>query len=152
MAPGLEEEVVFQVMDETDDGVYLQDKVGALRELGFKIDSKKVKIAQERYKLLQAYNSQDNSKRAIRKRKKKTFKKVIADRIEIIKGNDPTVISCKPVLYCNCGLCPSCEDRMLEKVNIRTTHLVKSEKSYHKVTKSHQSNRFAYCQNCEEVF
>jgi hypothetical protein len=155
MAPGLEEEVVMQVMSKGNDRQYLSDRIEALRELGFKINDKAVKTAIERYELLQAYNSQDNSPRARKKRVKEIkekFKQVCEEQIEKLKEEDPSVISVKIVRYFRgCwNYCKCCGEKKSEFIGLRYNYLNEEEGVLSK-RETEDSTSFEYCFGCGHI-
>jgi hypothetical protein len=95
MAPNLEKELASLVITEgsQNDKQYLQERIDALRDMGFKVDERAVQTELERYELVQRYNSQDNSRRAIKKiRREKLFQAACA-KLDELKAKDPKIIS-----------------------------------------------------------
>ncbi len=163
MIAGLEEELVFQVLETGEDEQYLSDRINALKDLDLTVDSKKVKIAIKRYKLLQEYNSQDNSRIGVirsmrenrRKRRvdvKKSIEDLTRDEIEKLKLK-PEIISLKvkdkklrEISCCNdCGSVRM-RYRMAKAVRIIKNEDIDDERIYEKEKSSYIL--FHYCADC----
>ena len=75
--------------------------------MGFEINDKRVETSIRRYVLIQEYDSQDNSKRAVKKRMKKRFGNVKKRVQEIIMEKLPSMVDqkCVSVVFraCTCG-------------------------------------------------
>lgn len=140
----LEEEIVFQSMKETDDKQYLLDKVKALRELGFKINPRRIRTSVRRFELLQAYDKQDNKRGNHRKVIRERFNELVASRIEALKESDPSIISGKVIkglnYECVCGGTQISYD-------LKITRLQRYGKSVVKVEKI-LKNELPYCWKC----
>ena len=154
MAPGLEEEVVEQVMSETDDREYIQEKMEALRELGFKINDKKVESAIKRYELLQEYNSQNNNRRNIKKKMKERFDRLTQEEIESAKNEDSSIIDGKVRDSLNSkDNCPLC-GRHFRDYSIKLERIKKSPTGQYITTfkdKPFKNRYFQYCWTCGTV-
>ena len=150
MAPGLEEEVVMQVMKEGNDRQYLADKVEALRSLGFKINNNAIKTAIERYEFLQAYNSQDNNAKTRKKRIQNRLDKIYEEEVERLMSKDASIVSVKRYKPIRHGMRHnSCSGKVIQQ-NIDITRIKKSKAGiYHKVIES--GLLFYLCSKCGVV-
>ncbi len=113
MALGIETGLVKQVMD-LNKGFNLEerrqqiyDKCDAYEYVGLPIDRRRVNAAIWKYKLLEKYNSQNNGKRAIRKKMTVIFENLKREIQRGIEDRHSSLIECKFKKVftddCSCG-------------------------------------------------
>lgn len=148
MAPGLEQEVVNQVLDEGNDEQYIWNKVQALKELGFEVDKKRVVNEIKRYGLLQKYNSQDNRRKTIKKRRLEDFRRLVEEKIEKLKEEDASIVSGKTISENHYRYkCNFCERYKIKLYTLRINCILKQKDDFYSQVKK-QVRNFEYCWNC----
>jgi hypothetical protein len=122
----LEEETVFQVMNQKHDRKYLSDVIDGLRDLGLRMDDKKVESSLQRYEILQEYNSQNSDRKALRKKIKAKIDEKTKQEIEKLRLNSfvqsvTRIYTTRLGSMCNGAHCPSCSSRtrtMMAKIRV----------------------------------
>jgi hypothetical protein len=150
MAPGLEEELVFQVMKESRDRQYLSDRINALRSLDFKIDDKKVENAVKRYELLQKHNPKESSL-------KSRIQRILIEKRESIKEEAETLslkIKIEKVWIPTGGGryfidCKEC-DNYLYRAYANITYLKELENG-EVIKQKSRRDLFYFCKSCELI-
>jgi len=151
MAPTLEEELVSQIVSTRNeqDTQYLSDRIEALGKLGFKVDERAVQTALRRYELMQAYNSQDNSKRAIKKAEKEKLKQIGEKEIEKLKNGDSSIVATELHLTRQSEKCWRCEsDNEMRRFEIKYDYI---QKNVDGLTKKSKWLLMGYCFACGKV-
>lgn len=143
----LEEDVVIQRMSQGSDAKDMNSFIEALESTGLKIDRVKVNTALRRYELIQKYNSQDNNKRAVKKRKEYLFRKVNNQVIENFRDNNPSVVETS-LVWTHSGFdqCDICGEGIAEYV-IKYIKMVKKDDIIIKI-QSKTKVALKYCDNC----
>jgi hypothetical protein len=148
----LEEELVNNILKE---GKTEKDVLETCKDLTAKgilnLNPKKVETALRRYSLLKKYNSQNNSKRAIEKRREYLFERMTNSTIEEFKEANSSVVQAKLYTQFNefrkCDICGTKEEY---ECKIGYERIVKKEGVLIKIrNKTHTV--FDYCYNCGNI-
>jgi len=156
----LEQELVKRLMDnEADKEIVLSTCKNITEDdrMNLNLNEHLIRTEIKRYELLQRYNSQDNNRRAIRKRKKAEFAELVKRRIEELKEKDSSIISYRVekrlASRCNdgCGLRGDGSWNLRYYISITTIHIKGSSitDSYHKIEKL--SDTFFYFPGTLEI-
>jgi len=148
----LEEELVNNILK---DGKTEKDVLETCKDLvsqgTLNLSPKKVESALRRYSLLKKYNSQNNSKRAIEKRRGYLFERMTNSTIEEFKEANSSVIQAKLYTKVNeFGKCDICGTTGEYECKIGYERIVKKEDVLIKI-RNKTYTVFYYCYNCGNI-
>ena len=145
----LEQELVFQEINEGKDRQHLLDTIEALRELDVKVDSSKIETALKRHELLQEYerDQKKDFKTIIRKKVERLTEKTIKELEE-----DPHILSV--ILQKDYReICFNCSSLGCTSVgrSAKITYITGGDESHRHLKEWGYFGLYSYCEHCGNI-